>query len=263
MNTFDKVSNQYADKSLVQKNAGVKLIERLQISNTDSILDVACGPGNITNELKNMTKGKVVGTDVSGGMIARARKSYPKIEFVEVSAEALNYKNEFDVVFCNSALQWFKEPQKALHAMAKSLKPGGKIGLACPGTNNWCPFFLKVIGKVGQLPEIKQVFKYWQNPWFHLDNQEGYKELFEKAGFKTLLLSVDYEIKNFSVDDAFGVYLSGASNGFIKKEYYAKEVSDDFFNTFNIAVKREFEKESKNGEVGLDFNRLYYIGVKT
>ncbi|MCB4792131.1 MAG: hypothetical protein LHV68_09610 [Elusimicrobia bacterium] len=56
---------------------------------------------------------------------------------------------------------------------------------------------------------------------------------------------------------------SGDANGFTKKEYYKVGIDDEYFIAFNEKVKNEFEKEAKNGKVGLDFNRLYYIGEKT
>ena len=41
MNTFDKVSPEYKDKSLVQKNAAGRLLELLKIQKGESVIDVA------------------------------------------------------------------------------------------------------------------------------------------------------------------------------------------------------------------------------
>ena len=137
MSTFDKVSGQYQEKALVQQAAAGKLLALLQIGGTEDVLDVACGPGHITQRFKPITKGRVVGTDISAGMIAQAQARYPDITFRQLAAEALDYDADFDVVFCNSSMQWFAEPAKAVRAMFRALRPGGWIGVSCPATEAW------------------------------------------------------------------------------------------------------------------------------
>jgi ubiquinone/menaquinone biosynthesis C-methylase UbiE len=65
MNTFDNISGQYKEKSLVQQKASLKLLDLLKVGCTDSVIDVACGPGHITNLLSKVTDGRVIGIDVS------------------------------------------------------------------------------------------------------------------------------------------------------------------------------------------------------
>ncbi len=105
MSAFDKVASQYQEKALVQKAAAGKLLGLLGIGAKEDVLDVGCGPGHITNRIKGMTIGQVVGTDISAGMIAQATAKYPAITFRQLAAEALDYDQTFDVVFCNSSMQ--------------------------------------------------------------------------------------------------------------------------------------------------------------
>jgi cyclopropane fatty-acyl-phospholipid synthase-like methyltransferase len=67
--SFDRVSDEYAEKSLTQKNAARKLTGLLGLRGSESVLDVGCGPGHITAMLAGMSTGKVLGTDVSEAMI--------------------------------------------------------------------------------------------------------------------------------------------------------------------------------------------------
>ncbi|MCZ7371233.1 MAG: class I SAM-dependent methyltransferase, partial [Candidatus Methanoperedens sp.] len=120
MTTFDNISGQYKEKSLVQQKAALKLLDLLKVGSTDSAIDVACGPGHITNLLSKVTSGKVIGIDISDGMIKQARALYPGIEFRQIAAEDLDYNNEFDIAFCNSALPWFRDPAKAIKAIFRS-----------------------------------------------------------------------------------------------------------------------------------------------
>ncbi len=262
MSTFDTVSKQYANKSLVQQKAAGRLIELLKISKGDKILDVACGPGNITDILSKISGAPVVGTDISKAMIEQARKSNPGIEFINIAAEDLNYSNEFDVVFTNSSFQWFTNPDKAAKAMFSALKPGGRIGVSCPATKDWSPAFQSAVQRVSESPLIKPVFQHWKNPWFMFHEINDYKKFFEQQGLKTIYANVEYEPRWFSVNDAFGVYLAGAANGFVGRQYYDVEIKDDYISRFNDMIRAEFVRASKNEKVLIDFNRLYYIGKK-
>jgi len=64
------------------------------------------------------------------------------------------------------------------------------------------------------------------------------------------------------VEEAYNVYLSGAGNGFTGKKYYDIEIDDDYVSAFNDHVNQEIRKESTNGRLKVEFNRLYYIGIK-
>jgi len=262
MKTFDGISGKYREKSLVQQKAALKLLDLLKIGGSDNVIDIACGPGHITNMLHELTSGKVIGIDISESMIKQARSLYPVIEFRVIAIEDLDYNNEFDIAFCNSALQWFSNPDVAMTTIFNSLKPEGKIGLACPATNDWAPCFESIISKVSDEREIKPVFSHWKDPWFHLPGKNDYRLFFEKQGFVTMYIAIDHERTEYSEDEAFGIYLSGAANGYTAKEFYDIQIDERYVTTFNSKVREEIKRRSKNGRIVVDFNRLYYIGKK-
>jgi len=228
METFDNISKDYQDKSLVQKSAATQLIELLKIQKGETVIDVACGPGNIAAEIKKITNGRIFCIDISYGMIHQAMKFHPELECRQTSVEALNIASEFDIAFCNSALQWFKQPEKAIAAVYKCLKPGGRFGLACPATTNWSPFFSDLISRVKEKPGIKQIFSHWKNPWFHLNEKMDYESFFTKHGFKTKYIGIVNEENFYTVEDSFSIYLSGAANGFLGKQFYDIEISNEY-----------------------------------
>ncbi len=262
MNAFDRISEKYREKSLVQQKAAVKLFDLLKIGSSDDVIDIACGPGHITNWLSKFTHGKVTGIDISEGMIKQAKALYPEVEFRKMAVEDLDYNDKFDVAFCNSALQWFNSPDRAIAAIFDSLKKSGKLGIACPATPDWSPWFGRIISKVAENKEIKPTFSHWKNPWFYLPTQNEYKLFFEKHGFVTMFIDIAHEQTDYSVEEAFNIYLSGAANGYTGKKYYDIEIDDDYIASFNNSVKEEIRRQSKNGRTMVDFNRLYYIGKK-
>jgi len=194
-------------------------------------------------------------------MINQARNIYSEIDFRQISAEDLDYKNEFDIAFCNSSLMWFVNPEKAIKGISNSLKIGGRLVLACPATYDWSPWFGRIISRVSAFDDIRTVFSHWKNPWFLLPTKNGYETFFEKQGFKKDYIDIRHEITDYSIEEAYNIYLYGAGNGFTGKKYYDIEISDDFVSSFNDRVKKEISKESKNGRLNVEFNRLYYIGI--
>ncbi len=113
---FSKIATKYEDYSLIQKSTAGILLEILEIGDNDDVLDLGCGVGNITREIRKITKSKVVGIDPSEGMIKEAigkSRGFDIIFKVE-SAEEMDYKDCFDVIFCNSSFQWFIDPENLL-----------------------------------------------------------------------------------------------------------------------------------------------------
>jgi len=259
---FDEVASSYRDASKVQRSAGVKLFEKLAVEGHESILDVACGPGHLTKWMSEHTTGRVVGTDISEAMIEEAQREYPGLEFRRVAAEDLDYVSEFEVVYCNSALQWFADGAHAAVVMTRALGEGGRLAVGCPATRQFAPWFIRLVEAAARRPDIGPTFSHWRNPWFQLPSLEDYVSMFEGAGLATVSASIDHEVTEYSVDDAYGIYVAGAARGFAGRDFYDVPLADDFVTRFNEAVRDEMGKDSSGGKVTVDFNRLYYIGRK-
>lgn len=259
---FDRISPKYRKKALVQQQAALKLISLLQIRSHDKVLDLGCGPGHLTNLLKKSTKGWVLGTDISEGMIKQAQQLYPHITFRALAAEALDFKEMFHVIFCNSTFQWFSQPDKVLQSMHAALKAPGKLGIACPATREFSPLFGRIKAEATERPGIKEVYEHWKDPWFFLANEGAYQDLFESQGFNTEHLEIAQEAKQHTVAEAYGIYLSGFANGLLGQALYDIELPADYPVKVNQAFQDALEYKAVNGKVTVDFNRLYYAGKK-
>jgi SAM-dependent methyltransferase len=109
----------------------------LGLGEGETVLDVACGPGNFSREFARAVgrDGLVVGIDASETMLARAveeiRRSGPdNLVLVRGDATALPFRDAvFDGSCCFAALHLFAEPFAALDEMTRVLKPGGRIAL--------------------------------------------------------------------------------------------------------------------------------------
>jgi ubiquinone/menaquinone biosynthesis C-methylase UbiE len=109
----------------------------LGLGRGDSVLDVACGPGNFSREFARVVgpDGLVVGIDASRTMLGRGEADrrvagLDNLAFVRGDATRLPFRDRtFDGVCCFAALHLFAEPLAGLDEMRRVLAPGGRIAL--------------------------------------------------------------------------------------------------------------------------------------
>lgn len=108
--------------------------ELLQLAPEDVVLDVACGPGNISRRLLAHLheRGLLVGLDASETMLARAVRDTgaANAAYVRGDAQRLPFRDEsFDAVCCYAALYLIADPLAAIREMTRVLAPGGRIAV--------------------------------------------------------------------------------------------------------------------------------------
>ena len=100
-----------------------------QLTYADSVLELACGTGQITHRLAREVK-TWTATDFSPKMLEEAKKQGKEdnIEFSVADATTLLYDDKsFDVVVIANALHIMPEPDKALSEIYRVLKQGGLL----------------------------------------------------------------------------------------------------------------------------------------
>ncbi|HVG57360.1 MAG TPA: class I SAM-dependent methyltransferase [Hyalangium sp.] len=120
-----------------------------------SVLDVACGSGLYTRRFKRRGAGRVVGLDVSKGMIEYARKVEREdplgIEYVVQDAAAAGKLGTFDIVTATYLLHYASSKEQ-MHAMCATLRsalaPGGLLASICmsPGIQLTQPEYYRRYG---------------------------------------------------------------------------------------------------------------------
>ena len=114
---------------------GRDLLNMLAPQTGERILDVGCGTGQLTAEIAK-SGAEVVGIDQSPEMITSARKNFPALQFEVADIAMTAFDNEFDAVFSNAALHWVRNQESAITAMARALRPGGRLVFEMGGRGN-------------------------------------------------------------------------------------------------------------------------------
>jgi len=262
---FSKIAANYEEYSLVQKSAADTLLKLLDIRNGDDVLDMGCGAGNLTGKIREITYGKVTGIDPSEGMISEAIEKNRGfgINFEIKSAEEMDYKDCFDVIFCNSVFQWFKDPQKPIDNCYTALHKGGRIGVQAPAKKVYSPNFIEAIEKVKENPGTKDIFTHFKEPWFFLETAGEYSELFEKCGFKVVLSKIENVSTKHTLNEVFNIFSSGAAAGYLNQDYYDVGIETGYIDSFKEIVRDTFVQQTNDHrEIELVFNRIFLVAIK-
>lgn len=262
---FTGIAARYERDSLIQKSAAEKLFSLLAISGNDNVLDLGCGTGNLTRKIRGMTTGRVAGIDPSEGMIGAAdnQGEHDNISYAVNRAEEFDIMNEFDVIFCNSAFQWFQNPHHALRNCHSALHKGGRMGIQAPARLIYCPNFVSAVEAVARSPLTRETFAGFNAPWIFLETANEYESLFADAGFSVPFARIE-ELKTLhTADEVMTIFESGAAAGYLNQAFYEPRIDPEYAENFRRLVKEEFAGQAReNGLVELLFNRIYLVAVK-
>ena len=103
------------------------LLDAAHVSKNMKVLDVACGPGIVSEKIK-ARKSTPVGIDFSPEMITQARLAFPGIDFFEGDAQQLQFDDEaFDAVVMNFGMLHLHQPLQAMKEAGRVLRKNGRF----------------------------------------------------------------------------------------------------------------------------------------
>jgi demethylmenaquinone methyltransferase/2-methoxy-6-polyprenyl-1,4-benzoquinol methylase len=206
-NVFDQVYDRYDIMNDIM-SLGVhrlwkkNLINMMNASSQQNLIDVACGTGDIAKLFLNMVNknAKIACVDPNKGMIEKGReklKDFNNLKWLVSSAEKLPIEdNKFDFYSISFGLRNTKDLSKTLNEAYRVLKPGGRF-LCLEFSkiqNSNLEFiyknyskFIPVIGKliVGEKEPYEYLIKSIEN----FINQDELVDLMKESGF----IKCDYQ----------------------------------------------------------------------
>lgn len=243
----------YDDKHAFVFKYGESVLELLDIEPGERILDLGCGTGHLTNEIKTLGA-DVIGMDASGEMVESAANSYPRIEFLVKDAAGFYFDETFDAVFSNATLHWIHQADDVIKCVYNSLKPGGRFVAEMGGKGN----MKQMIAATQQVLEKHGYCKLAERtPWYFPSLAE-YTGVLEKAGFRvtfaahfdrpTLLQDGPTSVAKW-LNMFGGIYFEGIEE--TERQQILAEITDILEPDYN-----------DNGEWYADYVRLRFVAVK-
>ena len=103
-----------------------QVLERVGLSKTDRVLDIATGTGVVAREAKPVAQ-SVIGLDPSIGMLLAGREKM-RIDNVQAKSEQLPFRTaSFDMITIGYALRHFADLEGVFRECKRVLRPNGKL----------------------------------------------------------------------------------------------------------------------------------------
>ena len=223
---FSRAARLYDQFSGLHRDIGRELMAHLPtVAPGGRILDIGMGTGWLTRELlRNFPGARVIGLDLSEGMIAMAKGQNSGSRFLQADAAALPFKTDvFDLIVSNLAYQWVEDLESSLRRCYALLKPRGSFCVTLFGRETLKELFLSLEhAQEGGLPTRRRLAGYPQ-----------VAEAVQRSGFADAVLSCTR--RNIPFTDMFALLRWLKAIGantlgremFMSKEYLA--AANDYY----------------------------------
>ncbi|MBD3629684.1 bifunctional demethylmenaquinone methyltransferase/2-methoxy-6-polyprenyl-1,4-benzoquinol methylase UbiE [Cyclobacterium sp.] len=201
---FDNISRKY-DLLNHLLSLGIDIIWRkkaIRLLKNDKprlILDIATGTGDFAIEALALKPDKVIGVDISEGMLNEGRKKMKQkkldhlIELQLGDSEKLLFEeNKFDAVIVSFGVRNFENLEKGLTDMHRVLKPGGKTVILefskpkkFPMKQAYSFYFRYILPQIGKIISKDQsAYTYLPESVKAFPDGRDFLDILEKVGFK-------------------------------------------------------------------------------
>lgn len=180
-----------------------KMISALELKNTDAVLDVACGTGDVMLEIcaHGITPRQIIGVDFAHRMLKLAEDKIKKqntaqnVRLVAGNGLHLPFRpGSFDAVTIAFGIRNIMDRRLALAGFYDCLKPGGRLAvleLATPQNrlllSAYLFYFTRILPRIGAVfSRHKKAYTYLPASVIHFPRPEGFARLMQQAGFKRI-----------------------------------------------------------------------------
>jgi demethylmenaquinone methyltransferase / 2-methoxy-6-polyprenyl-1,4-benzoquinol methylase len=194
LNHFLSINTDKRWRRLVRKK-----LEDILSDEKATVLDVACGTGDLSVELQTNAKAKIIGTDFCRPMLAVAKDKNPKnklsIPYLEADGMNLSFaENSFNAVTIAFGLRNFSNWHDGLIELHRILKKGGKLAILefstpiVPGFKQiFNLYFTQLLPRIGgAVSGSRGAYEYLPDSVSRFPDQKGLAEMMRQVGFETV-----------------------------------------------------------------------------
>lgn len=191
LNHFLSVNTDKRWRRLVRKK-----LEDVIAREDATVLDVACGTGDLSIELQKNAPARIIGTDFCRPMLAVAfdknAKNVTAIPYVEADGMNLSFADaSFDAVTIAFGLRNFSNWQDGLRELHRVTKKGGRLIVlefstpVVPGFKQiFNLYFTQILPRVGgAVSGSRGAYEYLPDSVSRFPDQKGLAEMMRKTGF--------------------------------------------------------------------------------
>ena len=174
--TYERVSDP-------QYEWGVEVLDRLDLSGDETLMDAGCGSGRVTERLlERLPRGRVIAIDASESMIGKAREKLgDRVDYRVADLTELELAEPVDVVFSTATFHWISDHDRLFARLHDALVPRGRLHAQCGGAGN-VREHAEAIVRVSQRPEFAPHFADMDVLWNFARPEETERRL-DSAGF--------------------------------------------------------------------------------
>ena len=175
---------------------GRRVLDRLPLIGTETVMDAGCGTGRLTRLLlERVPEGHVIAVDQSTGMVEAARDyllpEYDgRITFLTTDLLDLTEESVADAIFSNATFHWILDHDALFGALLRALKPNGRLVAQCGAESNLARL-LERAGKLADTDDFRTFFDGWDGPW-HFAGPDLATSRMREAGFVDVKTSTEY-----------------------------------------------------------------------
>ena len=145
---------------------GREVLDRLELSGNERVLDAGCGTGRVTAALvERLPRGEVVAVDGSPAMVEEARRRLGDSADVRVAdLLALQLDRPVDAILSTATFHWIADHDRLFARLLQALEPGGRLVAQCGGAGNVSELD-RAAKRVGAREPYAAALAGWQGPW--------------------------------------------------------------------------------------------------
>lgn len=249
------VYNRYADE---RGRPFVELLTRIRVDAASTVVDLGCGPGNLTAMLAaRWPSADVVGVDSSPDMVVAAGEyATDRLRSVEGDLATWRPDGPVDVVVANAALHWVPGHVELLAEFARWLRPGGALAFQVP--DNFAEPSHTLLHELRTSPRWRDRLAEGADRTAGVERPERYLRALVDAGLEPDVWQTDY-LHVLPGDDAVLNWVRGTALRPVLSILDAAEQAE-FVTSYAEALRAAYPKQ-EFGTV-FPFRRTFAVGQK-